>query len=153
MDTSCLGARKQALKLRSQIKNPEYAKNFAAVSKFLLDSKSLPESCNLDAVTLSKVCWNLLDFMESAIGRDSPVSIRELTKLPMRAFRDFSPNGSLSKILQAALTHMCNAGWDNFDLIPRSRFHDGICILRASEAILREVKSSQISSCKGLLTH
>ena len=139
MDRSCLGARKQPLKLRSEIHDPEYAKKFAVVSKFLLDSKSLPESCNLDAATLSKVCWNLLDFMETSLGRDSSVAMRQLTKLPMRAFRDFSPTGSLSKILLAALTHMCNAGWDNFDLTPPNRYDDGICILRVSEATLREV--------------
>lgn len=140
MDKSYLGAKKQALKLRSQLSNLDYVNKFANVSKSLLDSKSFPESCHLDVAALSKVCWGLLEFMESTLGRDSPVAARQLTKLPIKAFRDFSQNGSLSKILQVALTHMCNAGWDTFDLTLPDKFEDGICILQAIEATLREVE-------------
>ena len=77
--------------------------------------------------------------MMTAIGKNSSLSARVMTKIPKSCFEDYSVDGSLSTILFVALKHCENAKWSDFNLDASERYSDGIAILRAIASNLLKV--------------
>lgn len=113
---------------------------FSKISDTLIASNEFQGIKKLDALSLAKMSFQLLNFMETAFGKSAAASTRTMTKIPISAFRDYSNNGSLMNILQEAVRYKIKAGWETFDLSPSDRFDDGVQIIQSIEAVLIEVR-------------
>ncbi|KAK2174317.1 hypothetical protein NP493_811g01012 [Ridgeia piscesae] len=69
--------------------------------------------------SLSHLAIQLLQFQEEAFGKS--VSKPALSKLPMKCFLDFKPNGGLCHILAAVFRFKSEQGWRRFDFQSPSR--------------------------------
>ena len=121
------------------VQDSHFIRKFTAISRSLMDSKSLSASISLDEASLATVSSQLQVFMMTAIGKNSPLSARVMTKIPKSCFEDYSVDGSLSSILFVALKHCENAKWADFNLDKSERYCDGIAILQAIGATLLKV--------------
>eukprot|EP00172_Hildenbrandia_rubra_P002174 Plantae.Rhodophyta-Hildenbrandia_rubra.ctg28620.p1 GENE.Plantae.Rhodophyta-Hildenbrandia_rubra.ctg28620~~Plantae.Rhodophyta-Hildenbrandia_rubra.ctg28620.p1 ORF type:complete len:1416 (+),score=397.67 Plantae.Rhodophyta-Hildenbrandia_rubra.ctg28620:1150-5397(+) len=65
---------------------------------------------------LSSLAGGLTVFQEKALGRESPVAERRMTKLPHRVFSDFSKSGSLECLLGTCLRFKATHGLRRLDL-------------------------------------
>jgi hypothetical protein len=113
---------------------------FSKISSNFIASHEFQGTKKLDALSLAKVSFQLLNFMETTLGKSAAASTRTTTKIPISAFRDYSTNGSLMNILLEAMRYKNQAGWETFDLSPADRSADGVKIIQSIEAVLIEVQ-------------
>ena len=113
---------------------------FSKISSSFISSDEFQGIKKLDALSLAKMSFQLLNFMESTFGKSAAASTRTMTKLPISAFRDYSTDGSLMNILLEAVRYHIKAGWETFDLSPADRFADGVKIIQSIQAVLIEVR-------------
>lgn len=126
--------------LQKFLDDAKFISTFSDVSSALAASCVAPESCKFSANSIAKICWEILNFMESAIGKHSPVTTRQtMAKIPMKLFLDRSSDGSLFSMLTVALAYKETAGWDDFNLSLPERNTDGLAILRSIQSLLLEV--------------
>lgn len=126
--------------LQKYLDDSKFISTFSDVSNALAASNLSAESVQLDATSTAKICWELLNFMESVLGKSSPQIIRPMmTKIPMKLFLDRSSDGSLFSILTVALAYKEAAGWNDFNLTIPERKSDGHSILRSIQSSLFEV--------------
>jgi SWIRM-associated domain at the N-terminal len=132
--------RAMVVRLQKYLNDAKFISTFSDVSSALASSKSTPQSCKLDATSVAKICWEILNFMESALGKHSPVTTREtMVKIPMKLFLDRSSDGSLFSILTIVLAYKETVGWDDFNLSLPERNIDGLAILQSIQSSLLEV--------------
>jgi SWIRM-associated domain at the N-terminal len=126
--------------LQKYLDDAKFISTFSEVSSALAASITSPESSKLDATSVAKICWEILNFMESALGKHSPVTTREtMAKIPMKLFLDRSSDGSLFSMLTIVLAYKEAAGWDDFNLSLPERRTDGLAMLRSIQSSLLEV--------------
>lgn len=126
--------------LQKYLDDAKFISTFSDVSSALAAACITPESCKFSATSVAKICWEILNFMESAIGKHSPEMTRQtMAKIPMKLFLDRSSDGSLFSMLTVALAYKETAGWDDFDLSLPERNTGGLAILRSIQSLLLEV--------------
>jgi SWIRM-associated domain at the N-terminal len=126
--------------LQKYLDDADFISKFSDVSSALAALNVFPDSCKLDATSIAKICWEILNFMESVLGKHSPVTTRQtMSKIPMKLFLDRSSDGSLFGMLTIALAYKEKAGWDDFNLSLPERNTDGLAILRSIQSSLLEV--------------
>lgn len=103
------------------------------ISKVLIDSNIIDDETKLDEVSLTRISFELQTFMETAFGKNSPISRRTITKIPRSAFLDYNVDGSLMTILIITLKYQFNIGWEIFDLVRPDHYNDGVAIIRIIE--------------------
>ena len=113
--------------------------DFSKISRHFSDSHEFKSCKKVDALSLAKITFQLLSFMETTFGKSSSTSNPTTTKIPITVFRDYTVNGSLMNLLLVALRYQLKDGWDTFDLTSPDRSADGIKIIQAIEAALTEV--------------
>ena len=117
--------------------------DFSKISRHFTDSSEFKSCKKVDALSLAKMTFQLLSFMETTFGKSSSsVSNPTITKIPITVFRDHTVNGSLMNLLLVALRYQLKAGWDTFDLTNPDRSADGIKIIQAIETTLIEVMNT-----------
>ena len=123
----------------SLYEDAQNVQDFSKISRHFSDSNEFKSCKKVDALSLAKITFQLLSFMETTFGKSSSASNPTNTKIPITIFRDYSVNGSLMNLLLVALRYQLKAGWDTFDLTSPDRSTDGIQIIQAIEAALIEV--------------
>lgn len=99
---------------------PETVAQFDAVRTWL--QKNCKKYTQAEPPTnkgLASLVIQLIQFQEEAFGKN--VSKPPLTRLPMKLFLDFHPNGSLCHILAAVYKFKSDQGWRRFDFQSPSR--------------------------------
>lgn len=95
---------------------------------------------------LSRLTGRLMAFYDTALGRDSPLEKRTLTRVPARFFQDYSRDGALKTIIDECLRFKSVAGWDKFDFRDPERHEKNMEMLVSVERALRAAKQLTVFS-------
>ncbi|XP_065666674.1 SWI/SNF complex subunit SMARCC2 isoform X3 [Hydra vulgaris] len=102
----------------------------------LRNSKSFAQGEPPNAKGLCELIKQLVQYQEDAFGKNT--SNPPLTRLPIKVFMDYSPEGSLCHLLSCAFKFKVNQGWRRFDFQSPSRADRNVEMFLNIERLLKE---------------